>query len=153
MSTSSCICLPGFVQKISSEQLNLLYLSLMWWCIVLGRCHAQELGCYLQGQGHYKGLYNHRLRTMQHHISFGYKRMNCSEDIFWTKQADRYTRRRIHGHGDSSIPPPTPLPSTSIFTWGITKTWKRFKTKLYMFRKCCGEEKKAWKVLRKSSEY
>ena len=24
-------------------------------------CHAQELGCYLQGQGHYKGLYNHNV--------------------------------------------------------------------------------------------
>ena len=31
-------CLPGFVQKTSSEQLNLLYPNLIWWCIVLSRC-------------------------------------------------------------------------------------------------------------------
>ena len=37
-SVSSCICLPGFVQKIFSEQLNLLYLNLIWWSIVLSRC-------------------------------------------------------------------------------------------------------------------
>ena len=24
-------------------------------------CHAQELGCYFQGQGHNKGLYNHNM--------------------------------------------------------------------------------------------
>ena len=38
VSVSSCICLPGFVQKIFSEQLNLLYLNLIWWSIVLSRC-------------------------------------------------------------------------------------------------------------------
>ena len=38
VSVSSCNCLPGFVQKISSEQLNLLYLNLIWWSIVLSRC-------------------------------------------------------------------------------------------------------------------
>ena len=38
VSVSSNICLPGFVQKISSEQLNLLYSDLIWWCIVLSLC-------------------------------------------------------------------------------------------------------------------
>ena len=61
VSVSSCVCLLGFVQKISSGQLNLLYPSLIWWCIVLSRCHAQELGCYLQGQGHNKDLYNYNM--------------------------------------------------------------------------------------------
>ena len=56
------VCLSaGFVQKISSEQFILLYPNLIWWCIVRRRCHAQELGCYLQGQGHNKGLYNHNM--------------------------------------------------------------------------------------------
>ena len=59
VSVSSCVCMPGFVQKISSEQLNLLYPSLIWWCIVLSRCHAQELGCYLQS--HNKDLYNYNM--------------------------------------------------------------------------------------------
>ena len=40
----SCICLPGFVQKISSEQLSLLYPNLVWWCIVLSRCIMQKNG-------------------------------------------------------------------------------------------------------------
>ena len=56
------VCLSaGFVQKISSEQFILLYPNLIWWCIVRRRCHAQELGCYLRGQGHNKGLYNHNM--------------------------------------------------------------------------------------------
>ena len=38
VSVSSSVCLPGFVQKISSEQLNLLYPNLTCWCIVLSRC-------------------------------------------------------------------------------------------------------------------
>ena len=63
VSVSSCICLPGFVQKISSEQLNLF--SVPKPDMVVHRPetvrHAQELGCYLQDQGHYKGLYNHNM--------------------------------------------------------------------------------------------
>ena len=27
-------------------------------------CHAKELGCYLQGQGHNKGLYNHNMTVL-----------------------------------------------------------------------------------------
>ena len=55
------VYLSGFVQKVSSEQLNLLYPNLIWWCIVQRWCHAQESGCYLQGQGHNKGFYNHNM--------------------------------------------------------------------------------------------
>ena len=33
------VCLSaGFVQKISSEQFIVLYLNLIWWCIVRRRC-------------------------------------------------------------------------------------------------------------------
>ena len=27
-------------------------------------CHAKELGCYLQGQGYNKGLYNHNMTVL-----------------------------------------------------------------------------------------
>ena len=39
-------------------------------------CHAQELGCYLQGQGHYTGLYNHSM-------TFNYISAISSELIFF----------------------------------------------------------------------
>ena len=63
VSISLCICLPGFVQKVSSEQFNLLYPNLIIIVVHLPEtvCHAQESGCYLQGQGHNKGLYNHNM--------------------------------------------------------------------------------------------
>ena len=51
VSVSLSICLPGFVQKISSEQLNLLYPNLIWWCIVLSRC-VMHMNW---------GLYNHSM--------------------------------------------------------------------------------------------
>ena len=63
MSVSSSICLPGFVQKTSSEQLNFVSKPEMVVHRPESVCPAQELGCYLQGQGHNKGLYDHNNTT------------------------------------------------------------------------------------------
>ena len=50
------MCL-GFVQMISSEPLNLLEPTLVVHHHV-PECHAKQLGCYLQGEGHTEGLFS-----------------------------------------------------------------------------------------------
>ena len=74
----------------------------------------------------------HWLSTMCHHIGFGYKRLSCSENIFWTKPG-----RQIHVRMDTRIrrfQHNTPLPPAYYVRYN--KTGKRSKTKLHMFRKC-----------------
>ena len=51
--------------------------------------------------------------------------------------ADRHMNRRTHGQSNSSI-----YISPWAFYMGYDKTWKRSKTKLYMFRKCYETRKK-----------
>ena len=82
----------------------------------------------------------HRLRTMHHHIRFGYKKLSCSEDIFWTKQAGRYTKRRttrtrrFHYTPFPPLPPPPPPnPQPCICTWGITKPERGLKQRFTCF--------------------
>ena len=92
----------------------------------------------------------HQLRTMHCHIRFGYKRLSCSEDIFWTKPG-----RQLHKETDTRtqrfqyITHHTPHPAPLHFY----KTWTRSKTKLHIFRKCYKKKNKVWKVLWKSSEH
>ena len=44
-------------------------------------CHVQELGCYLQGHGHNKGLYNHNMTVST--ISMLRYFLNFLKNIFY----------------------------------------------------------------------
>ena len=55
------VFMSSFVQRMSSELVNLLQPNLVWWCIIMGRSIIQKRkkkknGFYLQGQGHSEGL-------------------------------------------------------------------------------------------------
>ena len=71
----------------------------------------------------------HQLRTMHHHKRFGCKRMNCSEDIFWTKP-----RRQTHKETDTRtwrfwyITPPR------ISTWGVKNPERGIKQSFMCFK-------------------